>query len=180
MADFEEEEVVAEREVFRGRRLTVVERDIRIAADRVVTWEVIQKDDSVAIVAIDAEHRVHLVEEYFGATGERALCLPKGRIDAGETPAEAAGRELREELGLRGDLGHLCTLSVSPGYLSQRTEIFLATALSPDPLEGDEEHSIKPVTLQLDDAVRMCLNGEIHEARTVAALLAVARSHPTP
>lgn len=172
------EEVVAEREVFRGRRLTVLERDIRVTADRVVTWEVLAKDDSVAIVALDAQRRVHLVEEYFGAIGERALCLPKGRIDPGETPAEAADRELREELGLRGDLTHLGTLSVSPGYLSQRTQIFLATGLAPDPLEGDEEHSLRPMTFLLDEAVRMCRDGAIHEARTVAALYLAADCVP--
>jgi 8-oxo-dGTP pyrophosphatase MutT (NUDIX family) len=179
LTDFEEE-IVAEREVFRGRRLRVVERDIKVAAGQVVTWEILEKDDSVAIVAIDHGRRVHLVEEYFGATGERALCLPKGRIDPGETPAQAADRELREELGLRGTLAHLCTLSVSPGYLAQHTEVFLATRLSPDPLPGDEKHSLVPVTLGLDDAVRMCLAGEIREARTVAALLIAAHSQPPP
>jgi 8-oxo-dGTP pyrophosphatase MutT (NUDIX family) len=171
-----EEEVLAEREVFRGRRLTVVERDIRVAPDRVVTWEVLKKDDSVAVVALDEGGRVHLVEEYFGAIGGRELCLPKGRIDPGESPPEAAGRELREELGLRGDLAPLCTLSLSPGYLSQRTHVFLATGLTPDPLAGDEEHSLEPATLLLDDAVRLCADGVIREARTVAALLLAARS----
>jgi 8-oxo-dGTP pyrophosphatase MutT (NUDIX family) len=32
------------------------------------------------------------------------LALPKGHIDAGESSAEAAARELREEAGVRGEL----------------------------------------------------------------------------
>ncbi|MFI0481136.1 NUDIX domain-containing protein [Actinomadura sp. 9N215] len=174
MADFVEE-IVAERVVFRGRKLAVAERDIRVAEGQVVTREILKKDDSVAVLALDAEGRVHLVEEYFAGTGERALCLPKGSVDPGEDPADAALRELREELGLRGDLEPLCTLNVSPGYLSQRTRIYVARRLVRDPLPGDEVHSLKPVVVGLDEAIRLCEDGVVQEARTVAALL-LARS----
>lgn len=173
------EKIVAERTVFQGHKFTVLERDIRVAPETVVTWEVLHKgSDSVAIVPVDAERRVHLVEEYFGGTDERSLCLPKGKIDSGETPLEAAGRELREEIGMRGKLERLGRFSVSPGYLTQRTEVFLATDLVPDALDGDEVQYIRPTPLPLDEAVGKCLNGEITEARTIAALLMVAQRRP--
>jgi ADP-ribose diphosphatase len=179
MSEFQEE-IVAQRTVFQGRKFTVVERDIQVTPDKVVTWEVLDKGwDSVAIVAIDDERKVHLVEEYFGGTNERTLCLPKGKIDPGETPLQAAGRELREEIGLGGKLSHLGTFSVSPGYLTQRTVLFLATELYPDALEGDEVQFIQPTVLSLDTAVQMCLGGEITEARTIAALLMAVQLETT-
>jgi 8-oxo-dGTP pyrophosphatase MutT (NUDIX family) len=38
------------------------------------------------------------------ANGNRVLALPKGHVDPGETPAEAAQREVREEAGVDADL----------------------------------------------------------------------------
>ncbi len=168
--------IVAERTVFRGRNFRVLERDIKLSESKTVTWEVLDKGaDSVAIVAIDEDTAVWLVEEYFGGTNERSLCLPKGRIDPGENPADAAARELREETGMGGKLERLLTMSVSPGYLTQRTEVFLATGLYPDPLPGDEMQHLTPVLVQLASALDMCAQGVITEARTIGALMLVAR-----
>ena len=38
------------------------------------------------------------------ATGHKVLALPKGHVDPGETPAQAAQREVREEAGVETDL----------------------------------------------------------------------------
>ena len=38
------------------------------------------------------------------ASGHRVLALPKGHVDPGETPAQAAQREVREEAGVETDL----------------------------------------------------------------------------
>jgi ADP-ribose diphosphatase len=168
--------IVAERTVFRGRNFRVLERDIKLSESKTVTWEVLDKGtDSVAIVAIDEDTNVWLVEEYFGGANERCMCLPKGRIDPGEDPAETAARELREEIGMRGKLERLLTMSVSPGYLTQRTELFLATDLHPDPLPGDEVHHLAPVRIPLAGALDMCGQGVITEARTIGALMLVGR-----
>lgn len=168
--------IVAERTVFRGRNFRVLERDIKLSESETVTWEVLDKGtDSVAIVAIDEDTNVWLIEEYFGGTNERCLCLPKGRIDAGENAAEAAARELREEIGMGGKLERLLTMSVSPGYLTQRTEVFLATGLHPEPLPGDEVQHLVPVRVPLAGALDMCAQGVITEARAIGALMLVGR-----
>jgi ADP-ribose diphosphatase len=170
-----QETIVAERVVFQGRSLRVLERDIQLSESKTVTWEVLAKGDSVAIVALDDDNFVWLVEEYFGAINERSLCLPKGRVDNGELPAAAAARELREEIGMGGELEHLITMSVSPGYLTQRTEVFLATGLHPDPLPGDEAHHLEIVRIPLSQAIEMCGQGAITEARTIAAIMFAGR-----
>ncbi len=55
-------------------------------------------------------------------------CFPGGRIEAGETPAEAAVRELREELGIALEperlLGRLPTVET---YLGRQTDVFVCT-----------------------------------------------------
>jgi ADP-ribose diphosphatase len=84
---------------------------------------------AVMIVAmLDAEHAV-LVEEYCGGTDEYELSLPKGLIEPGEDVLAAAERELKEEAGWRRQLEHLTELSLSPGYMSQKIQVVLATDL---------------------------------------------------
>jgi 8-oxo-dGTP pyrophosphatase MutT (NUDIX family) len=39
-----------------------------------------------------------------GADGQRVLALPKGHVDPGETPVQAAEREVREETGIVAEL----------------------------------------------------------------------------
>ena len=55
-------------------------------------------------------------------------CFPGGRIEPGETPAQAAAREMEEELGIHADparfLGQLPTVRT---YLGSRTDVFVCT-----------------------------------------------------
>ena len=86
---------------------------------------------AVMIVAmIDAEHAI-LVEEYCGGTDEYEVSLPKGLIEPGEDVLAAAERELKEEAGFGArQLEHLTELSLSPGYMSQKIQVVLATDLA--------------------------------------------------
>lgn len=54
---------------------------------------------AVMMVAINENNELLLVREYACGPHDHVLTLPKGKIDAGETPEEAAHRELQEEIG---------------------------------------------------------------------------------
>ena len=86
-------EMLAEREVYSGRTITVLERDFDLGMGRVVTWEMLRRQDSVAIVPIDAGKNVYLVEQFHGAVNYWGLTLPKGSIENGDTPFEAGIRK---------------------------------------------------------------------------------------
>jgi ADP-ribose pyrophosphatase len=165
------EKIIESKVLFQGRKFTVRELSVEVDSGETSKFEIVEKGgDSVAIVAIDKEGNVYLVEEYFAATNERSLCLPKGMIDPGEKPDEAALRELQEEVGLKGKMTFLVKMSVSPGYLNQRTSLFLATDLEKSKLEHEETHYLSAVKLPLDKALKKVLNGEITEARTIGGL----------
>lgn len=67
-------------------------------------WDLMVASDAVAVVALTEEHDVILARQYRPGPGVFLNELPGGEVDEGESPAEAAARELREETGFEGDL----------------------------------------------------------------------------
>ncbi len=171
VADDYSERVLAERKVFGGSTITVYEVDVETAPGVCETLEVVEKaGDSVGILPVDDEGRVHLIREYYAGANKRLFSLPKGTVNPGESEQEAALREMKEEVGLAGDLTYLAVFDLSPGYLRQRTTVFLARNLRAAREQGDERAYIAPVTMHYDEAVRMARTGQLTEARLVAAL----------
>jgi mutator protein MutT len=58
------------------------------------------REFSAGGVVVRGEQLVTIVPTRRAADGSRVLALPKGHVDPGETPIEAAVREVREETGI--------------------------------------------------------------------------------
>ena len=129
---------------------------------------------AVMIVAmLDADHAV-LVEEYCGGTDEYEMSLPKGLIEPGEDVLAAADRELKEEAGYGArQLEHITELSLSPGYMSQKIQVVLATDLYEERLEGDEPEPMRVDRVNLRELSALAQNEQFSEGRALAALYLV-------
>src|SRR5690606_34402730 len=94
---------------------------------------------AVVVVPMLDDQTVLLVREYAAGMHRYELGLVKGRIDEGETPVEAADRELKEEAGYGARrLEVLRALTLAPTYMSHQSWLVLARDLYPERLLGDE------------------------------------------
>jgi ADP-ribose diphosphatase len=125
----------------------------------------------VLLVALNAQGEVLLVREYAVGLHRYELGLPKGGMEADETPLQAGLRELREETGFAArQLDLLGELTLSPGYSSQRTYVVLARDLYAAPLPGDEPEPLEVVPWALARLGELIALPECSEARTLAEM----------
>jgi len=167
------EQIIGSRLLYRGKKFEVREVEVELRPGVRVKWEIVDKGgNSVAMLPVSEHGEVFIVSEYFAATNERTLCVPKGMVEKGESELDAARRGLREELGLSGEFEKLVVMSVSPGYLTQRTTVFLVRNVVPAAAaERDEKHHLEPVKLTFPEAIQKIRHGQITEARTIGALM---------
>lgn len=140
---------------------------------------------AVMIAALPDPDTVLLVREYGTGTHRYELGLPKGKIDAGEGWAQAAGREMREEIGYGAErLTRLKSLTLAPTYMAHEIQLVVAEGLFPDKLEGDEPEPLEVVPWRFDRLHELMLRDEFSEGRSIAALFLVrewlARGRPEP
>ena len=126
---------------------------------------------SVLVVPMLDDDTVLLIREYSTGSADYQLGLPKGRIERGEDPLQAADREIREEVGYGArNLQLLRTFSIVPSYIRHQTHVILARDLFPDRQPGDEPEPIEVVPWRLSNWQELLQQPDLTEARSIAAL----------
>jgi ADP-ribose diphosphatase len=126
---------------------------------------------AVLIVPLLNDETVLLIKEYSAGVHRYEIGLPKGKVDSGETPLDAANRELKEEVGFGANkLHYLTTLSLAPAYLEHTIDVVIARDLYPERLNGDEPEEMEVIPWKLSDIHSLIATGECTEARSIAAL----------
>jgi ADP-ribose pyrophosphatase len=113
-----------------------------------------------------------LIQQYRYAARQYLWELVAGRIDEGETPLEAAERELREETGYRAKrFRTFLEFFPTPGFLEEKMYLLLAEGLTPGKAEPEDDERIvaRPYTgKQLEQMIR---RGKLHDAKTISGVL---------
>ena len=171
--------IIASRCLLERRWLTIHEQHVRLPTGaEIEEFHLIESPDWVAVLAMTPDEQVVLVEQYRHGARRSSLELPAGVIDAGETPAEAARRELAEETGFGFErLTPLSTVFPEPARHTNRAHFFLATGVEKrgEPRPDESEHlRVRLVTRRgLLDAIDS--GALMHGAHVGAIMLAIHR-----
>ena len=127
---------------------------------------------AVMVIPMLDQETILLVREYCAGTHTYELGFPKGLIDLGEKPEEAANRELKEEIGHGSkQLNLLHKVSMAPAFFDAQMHIFTAQDLYIQWLEGDEPEALEVVKWTLSDYKELLTQPDFNEARSIAALM---------
>lgn len=170
-------EVVRSRPVYDGQVVNLRVDEIMLASGATANREVVEHAGAVAVIALDSNDRVYLVEQYRHAIGRTLLELPAGTLEPEEEPLHAAQRELREEVGLLGsEWSGLGSFFSTPGFSNEVLHVFLTRGLTETERDPDDDEEFNVIVVPLADLQ----SGTPHiiDAKSLAALnlLTQARS----
>jgi ADP-ribose pyrophosphatase len=158
-------------EIYKGHVIDVYRDTLRNPDGHEFTRDLVAHPGAVVVLAVDGDQLLFVRQYRYPAEQELLECVAGG-LEPGEDPAEAADRELQEEIGFKaGRLTKLGAFYSAPGFCNELLHLFLAEELSPSKLAGDEDEQIEVVRLTTPEALAMARSGEIRDAKTLAALL---------
>jgi ADP-ribose pyrophosphatase len=158
--------------VHTGTKIQVYVETTQAADGTPLTRDVVVHPGAVAILPLVAADRVCLVRNRRPNVGDTLLEIPAGTLEPGEAPEAAAVRELAEETGYRaGGWRKLAAFFPSPGVLSERTHLFLATDLTPGAMHLEKDEDLHPEVVDWPQVVAWALDGTIRDAKTLVAVL---------
>jgi ADP-ribose pyrophosphatase len=165
-------ELVNSKTIYEGRVFAVRQDQVRLPNGKVMQLDIVDHPVAVVLVPVDAQGNIWLIRQYRHSAGDEILELPAGVTETGEPSEASALRELREEIGMQaGTMRLIGEFFIAPGYTTEYLYIYLATDLSPAPLPGDEDEFIEVVPTPIQDVFALVRNGQIRDAKTLAALL---------
>lgn len=154
-------------------------RKIQVGVDRSLTpdGQTIQRDvvlhpGAVAILPlVDADH-ICLLRNHRFILNEELWEIPAGTLEVGEAVEAAAVRELAEETGYEAKQWRkLLEFYPSPGILSERTHLFVASELTAGALRPEADEQLQPHIVAWSQALAWTRDGTIRDAKTLLALL---------
>jgi ADP-ribose pyrophosphatase len=158
-------------EIFRGRRLWIEKRLIRLPNGIEKEKVIVHPSNAVAILPLNGD-RCKLLKQYRYAIDQYIFEAPAGTMEPGEDPLETARRELIEETGFTAQSivskGFIYT---TPGYTDEKIYLFEARDLSPSQEYGkDEDEVIEVVDIAIIDLIGMIRKGTIVDAKTICLI----------
>lgn len=136
-------------------------------------YYVLEYPDWVNVIAITKNGQYVMERQYRHALGVTCYELPCGVMEAGESPVEAAKRELLEETGFSGgEWQEIMAISANPTSMTNITHCFLATGVEKtfeQNLDSTEELSVH--LLSREDVRSLVGNGGMIQSLMIAPLL---------
>ena len=150
----------------------VLSDTLSLGGERTTTYTYLATPRAVFVVAVTSGGELLLVRQYRHPVRDWTLEVPAGSVEDGETPLEAAQRELAEEVGGRStSWRHLTTFYSSSAHLSLRSDIFLASGVEVEAAHPEQDEDVSLVRIPIATAVERARAGGFSEGQTALAIL---------
>ena len=168
MAQFE---LIGSETILEGRAFKIRRDHLRAPDGRETRYDIVEHTGSVIMLPIDDDGNLLFVRQYRHAAGSDLLELPAGTRDADESYESCAAREMREETGFAaGVMEKVGEFYLAPGYSTEFMMVYVARHLVADPLPTDADEFLQLERIPVQRALQMALDGQLPDAKTLAAL----------
>ncbi|MDL5377259.1 NUDIX domain-containing protein [Exiguobacterium mexicanum] len=166
------EEITIEREViYEGKIFNVEKHVVSLPNGGTSVRELVYHNGAVAVLVVDEDDRIVLVEQYRKAFESMSLEIPAGKLEVGEEPLASAKRELEEETGYTAEtLEKIFSFYGAPGFCSERVDVYVAHGLTAGTMNLDEDEFLQVQRFTFDEAVDLLASGRITDAKTIMAI----------
>ncbi len=164
--------LIASRTLCRTPIFTVTEDHVLEPGGVEVRRAVVRHGPSAVMIPVDEEGRVLLVRQFRLPAGRAIWELPAGRVNPGETPLQAARRELLEETGYRARRWRkLLSFYPTPGYVTERMHLFVARDLQAGRARPDDDERIRCRWFSRAELSAWLRAGRLVDGKTLVGLL---------
>ncbi len=170
------------RRVYTGRVVRLDVDTVRFPDGSTGELEIIRHPGAAAIVPCpsdpegDPDPTILLIRQYRYAAGGPLWEIPAGTLDPGEDAETCARRELLEEAGVTaGRLQRLTSIWTTPGFTNEVIHLYLASGLTAGTPSRERDEFIEVVPQPLSQVLTRIRDGEVRDAKTVVAILYIAR-----
>ena len=164
-------ETVSTENIYKGKVFDIRIDEIR-DGDIEYKREIVVHKGSCVVIPFFEDGTAALVRQYRHAAGKYLLEICAGTLNAGEDPEIGARRELEEEIGVTAEnIEKLTEFFVSPGFLTEKMHVYLATGLTEVGQKLEEDELLTIERHPFPALFEMIRDGGIEDAKTIAGLI---------
>src|SRR5678816_687182 len=163
-------ETLSSQEIYKGKVLDIRVDEIR-EGDVTYKREIVVHKGSCVVIPVFDDGTVALVRQYRHAAGKYLLEICAGTLNSGEDPEEGAVRELEEEIGVRSaKIEKIAEFYVSPGFLTEKMFVFLATELTETQQNLEEDELLTIERHSFPALFEMICDGGGEDAKSIVGI----------
>ena len=158
--------------IFHGKVFDIAVCQAELCNREIVRRDIMLHNGGVAVLAIDDDQNIYLVQQYRYGASDFLWELPAGKLEKGEDPLTCAIRELEEETGYTAEnYSYIGKLNPSPAIMSEIIYLYLATNLKDGIRHLDDDEFLEVEKVPFQTAYEMVINGKITDAKTQIAIM---------
>ncbi len=165
--------------VYRGAIIDLYKDTIKTPDDKIEYYDFIKHQGAAAVIPVREDGKILMVKQYRNALDRFTIEIPAGGLANADEPTKlAAARELEEETGYYSDdLELLITVRTTIAFCNEKIDIYVAKNLIKTEQHLDEGEYVYVLEFDIEELVKMALDGTIEDSKTISAILAFDKKY---